>query len=137
MHHLLLFTCGVLNTAFVGFHLLLATWIQRMPLAPEARALMHAFNVGGLLLIGFLAYAFLFCREDLATRLGRGAALLGALVYLTRAAGELVFFPAPKPVIVVACLLAGLLHLPLLRAARGQVSGEGATGARPAIGPDV
>ncbi|MFT3830193.1 MAG: hypothetical protein QM691_10880 [Opitutaceae bacterium] len=118
MHKILTTACGVLNTAFVGFHLLLATWIQRMPLAPDARALMHAFNVGGLLMIGFLAYAFLFCREDLLTRLGRGAILLGALVYLTRAAGELAFFPAPKPAIVAACVLAGLLHLPLLRATK-------------------
>ena len=75
---------------------------------------MHAFNVGGLLMIGFLAYAFLFCRGELGTRIGRGAILLGALAPLTRAAGELALFPAPKPVIVVACLLAGLLHLPLL-----------------------
>jgi hypothetical protein len=118
MNKALSFTCGVLNTAFVGFHLLLATGIQRMPLAPDARALMHAFNIGGLLMIGFLAYAFLCCRAELGSRLGRGAVVLGALVYLTRAAGELALFPAPKLVIVVACAIVGLLHLPLLRAAK-------------------
>ena len=107
--------CGVLNAAFLAFHLLLATWIQRMPLAPDARALMHAFNVGGLLMIGFLAYAFLFCRGELGTRIGRGAILLGALVYLTRAAGELALFPRPSPVIVAACVVVGVLHLAALR----------------------
>ena len=35
----------MLNTAFFGFHLLLATWIQRMPLVSDARALMHSFNI--------------------------------------------------------------------------------------------
>ena len=109
--------CGVLNAAFFAFHLLLATWIQRMPLVPDARALMHAFNVGGLLMIGFLAYAFLFCRRELGTRIGRGAILLGALVYLTRAAGELALFSRPSPVVVVTCVVAGALHLAALRSA--------------------
>lgn len=109
--------CGAFNAVFVAFHILLATWIQRMPLAPGVRALMHAFNVGGLLMIAFVAYAFLFCRRDLGTRIGRGAILLGALIYLTRAAGELAFFPRPSPAIVAACLIVGLLHLAALRSA--------------------
>lgn len=106
--------CGLLNLAFLGFHLLLATWIQRWPLAPDVRALMHAFNIGGMLMIGFLAFAFLFCRDALGTRLGRGAVVLGALVYLTRAAGELWLFPTPKVAILVSCALLGFLHLTLL-----------------------
>ncbi len=107
--------CGGLNAAFVAFHLLLFPMIQHLPIPPEVRALLHAFNVGGLLMIGFLAFAFLFCRNELGTRLGRGAMVLGALVYLTRTAGEFAFFPAPNPVIAVACLLVGVLHLGLLR----------------------
>ena len=106
--------CGGLNAAFVAFHLLLFPMIQHLPVPGEVRALMHAFNVGGLLMIGFLAFAFLLCRNDLGTRLGRGAIVLGALVYLTRAAGEFAFFPAPNPVIAVACLLVGVLHLAVL-----------------------
>ena len=117
MNKTLAFLCGGINAAFVAFHLLLATWIQRMPLAPDARALMHAFNVGGLLMIGFVAFAFFFCRRDLGTRLGRGAIVLGALIYLTRTAGELAFFPRPNPVIAVACLVVGVLHLLALRSA--------------------
>jgi len=109
--------CGVLNAAFLAFHLLLAAWIQRMPLVPDARALMHAFNICGLLMIGFLAYAFLFCRGELGTRIGRGAILLGALVYLTRAADELALFIRPSPVIVAICVVAGALHLAALRSA--------------------
>ena len=89
MNKALLLLCGGLNAAFIAFHLLLATWIQRMPLDPGARALMQAFNVGGLLLIGFLAFAFFFCRTDLASRLGRATIVLGALVYLMRTAGGL------------------------------------------------
>lgn len=107
--------CGGLDAAFVAFHLLLFPRIQHLPVPAEVRALMHAFNVGGLLMIGSLAFAFLRCRNDLGTRLGRGAIVLGALVYLTRTAGELTFFPTPNPVIAVACLLVGVLHLGLLR----------------------
>ena len=109
--------CGVVDALFLAFHLLLAYWIQQMPVPPDLRALLQAFNIGGLLLIGFLAFAFLFCRDDLATRLGRGAIALGALVYLTRAATELLFFPAPKPAILATCVVAGLLHLLVLRRA--------------------
>lgn len=107
--------CGGLNAAFVVFHLLLFPMIQHLLVPPEVRALMQAFNVGGLLMIGFLVFAFLLCRNELGTRLGRGAIVLGALVYLTRSAGEFAFFPAPNPVIAVACLLVGVLHLAVLR----------------------
>ncbi len=114
-HRITSLVCGGLNAAFIAFHLLLAASIQRMPVPPDLRALLHAFNVGGLLLIGFLAFALLFCRTDLGTRLGRGAVVLGALVYLTRAGAELALFPAPKPAIVASCAVVGLLHLLLLR----------------------
>ena len=121
MNRILFAVCGALNSAFVAFHLLLVAMIQHLPVVPEVRALLHAFNIGGLLMIGFLAFAFLGCRADLRSRLGRGAIMLGALVYLTRAAGELALFPAPKPVIVVACLLLGGLHLLALRTPKAAV----------------
>lgn len=115
MKRVLPLVCGGLDAAFLVFHGVLALWIARWPIGPELRALLQVFNIGGLLLIGFLAFTFLFCRAEWATRLGRAAALLGALVYLTRAAGELALFPAPKPAIVATCVVAGLLHLPLVR----------------------
>ncbi len=116
MHQALSLTCGALNTAFVAFHLLLGVALARQPgLGPDVRALLLAFDVGGTLLIAFLAYAFLCCRADLGTRLGRGAVVLGALVYLTRAGAELAFFPTPKAAILVTCTILGALHLFLLR----------------------
>lgn len=78
---------------------------------------MHALNVGGVLMMAFLAVAFLACRADLRSQLGRATILLGALVYLTRALGEFVFFPQANWVILALCVITGALHLAALRTA--------------------
>lgn len=120
MHPVILYACGIINALFAAFHVLLGAGIQRLPsLAPAHRALMHALNVSGLLLIAYLAVAFLACQADLRSRLGRATILLGALLYLTRALGEFVFFPAVNPIIVVLCAVTGALHLLALRAPSG------------------
>lgn len=118
MHQITLYACGVINALFAAFHLVLGVGIQRLPsLAPGYRALMHALNLGGLLMIAFLAVAFLACQADLRSRLGRATILLGALVYLTRALGEFVFFPQTHWAILAICVITGALHLAALRAA--------------------
>jgi hypothetical protein len=118
MHQIILYACGVINALFVAFHLLLGWNIQRLPsLAPGYRALLHAFNVGGVLMVAFLAAAFLACQADLRSHLGRLTILLGALVYLMRALSEVVFFPHAHWAILVLCVLTAALHLAALRAA--------------------
>lgn len=122
MYPIVLYTCGVVNALFAAFHIFLGSAIHRLPsLAPGYRALMQALNVGGVLLIAFLAVAFLACQADLRSRLGRATILLGALLYLTRALGEVVFFPAVNPLIVALCVITGALHLAALRSPRASV----------------
>jgi hypothetical protein len=117
--NVLLYACGVLNAAFAAFHVYLGVVIHRLPsLAPGYRALMQALNIGGILLIGFLAFAYLACRSELDGRLGRAASVLGATLYLTRAIEEYVLFPAKNPVIIAICMVAGALHLEALRTNR-------------------
>jgi hypothetical protein len=114
----ILWCCGAVNALFALFHLLLFLMIARLPgLEPGVRALLMAFNVGGTLMILFLALAFLACPRELSTRLGRLSVLLGMLVYLTRAVGEVVFFPHPSRAILVVCVVTGLLHLVAFRRA--------------------
>jgi hypothetical protein len=122
MNKVLLYACGVLNAVFTVFHVYLGLVIHRLPsLAPGYRALMEALNLGGILMIGFLAFAYLACQAEIGGRLGRGVSLLGALLYLTRAAEEYLIFPAQNPFIIAICLVAGVLHLAVLRPARAPV----------------
>ncbi len=114
----ILYACGAINAAFVAFHVLLGLSFQRITaLTAGQRALLHAFNTGGAVMIAFLAVAFFACQADLRTRLGRATILLGALTYLIRALDEFVFFPQVHWMIVILCTLTGLLHLTALRAA--------------------
>jgi hypothetical protein len=116
MKKAILYACGIINALFVVFHVWLGMAIGGWPqLAPGYRALLQTFNLCGLLMIAFLAVAFLACQADLTGRLGRATILLGALLYLIRALSEFVFFPAVHPAIVATCLVAGFLHLAALR----------------------
>jgi hypothetical protein len=121
MNKAILYACGVTNALFVVFHLLLGWSLNTRhtpSLAPTFRALLQAFNVSGTLMFMFLAVAFLACHSDLRSRLGRATILLGALVYLTRAFGEFIFFPSGSWIVVILCTIAGLLHLAALRPAQ-------------------
>ena len=111
--------CGIINALFAAFHVLLGWNILHLTaLTPGQRALLQAFNLGGLLMFIFLAVAFLACQTDLRTRLGRATILLGALTYLVRALDEFVLFPHVGWTIVILCTITGLLHLAALRAVR-------------------
>jgi hypothetical protein len=119
MNKTILSSCGIINALFVAFHVWLGTAIPHWPkLDPAYRALLQTFNLCGLLMIAFLAVAFLACQTDLRSRLGRATILLGILLYLIRALSEFVFFPAVHPAIVAVCVAAGLLHLAALWAVR-------------------
>jgi hypothetical protein len=102
---------GALNFLFGVFHVWLGWNIYRAQgLSAGSRGLMLALDVGGTLLIFFLAYASVFCaRELLTTRIGRGVLVLAAVLYLSRAAEEFVWFSF-TPAIFFSCLLAGLIY---------------------------
>jgi hypothetical protein len=112
MRKTLFLFCGVFNALFAVFHLLLFLVIQRMPgIDPGLRALLHAFNFGGTLMIIFLATVFFLCSQEFSTRLGRLTILLGAFLYLSRGLVEVILFPKIQPAILGLCLLVGALHL--------------------------
>jgi hypothetical protein len=115
MSRILLTVGGIVNVLFGLFHIFLGWQIQIAPgLQPEARSLLQALNVGGTLMVFFLAYASLFRRTDmLSTGLGRATQVLAILLYWTRAAEELVLFSF-TPVIFVSCLAVGGIYVAAL-----------------------
>ena len=114
MSRRLLVAGGVLNTLFFLFHLLLGYQISHVAqVAAPYRALMEALNVGGILFIGFFAYASFFYQKDLLeTRLGQLVLLLVAVLYLSRAVEEFFLFKF-TPLIFVSCVLVGAIYVAL------------------------
>jgi len=117
---ILVISGGVLNFLFGLFHIWLGWRIYPAKgLSPGSRGLMLAFDVGGTLLIFFIAYASAFCsREMLTTRIGRAVLILAAVLYLSRAAEELVWFSF-TPAIFFCCILVGLIYTVLWFAPSG------------------
>lgn len=124
----MLWVGGILNAGFVLFHVWLGWRIHGLPgLAPGLRALMEMLNVGEVLLIAFATVASLGCPSDLLrTRLGTATILLIALLYGSRAAGEIVLSPGFSPAIFGACTgMATLYVLVLIYAPRaGRAAGS-------------
>lgn len=110
MSRVLLTVGGIVNVLFGLFHVFLGWQIQTVPALQPSRGLLQALNVGGTLMILFLAYASLFQRREmLSTGLGRATQVLAILLYWTRAAEEFVLFSF-TPVIFVSCLAAGGIY---------------------------
>lgn len=113
MQNTLLNIGGIAQIILGLFHIYLSTAIQKMDsLTAGGRALMQMLNVGGTMLIFFVAYATFFQRDDLlSTSLGRTTLIFVTLFYLVRAAEEIIFRQAAgfSLVIFVVCLaVAGL-----------------------------
>jgi hypothetical protein len=129
MSRALLTVAGIVNALFGLFHILLG-WQLRLAtdLPPGARSLLQALNLGGALLIFFLAYASLFQKSDmLSTGLGRATQALAILVYWSRAAEEFVLFSF-TPVIFFPCLIMGGIYVVvLLLGPRASSSGTAAS----------
>lgn len=105
---------GALNAVFCLFHVWLGISISRWPGPKDARGLMEALNVGGVLFIGFIAYAFIFRGNELvATGLGRAALVAAILFYWSRAVGEFILFTF-NPAIFIPCVVAGAIPAALL-----------------------
>jgi hypothetical protein len=119
MSRMLLTVGGIVNVLFGLFHIFLGWQIQMAPgLQPNLRGLLQALNVGGTLMIFFLAYASLFRRSDmLSTGLGRSTQVLAILLFWTRAGEELVLFSF-TPVIFFSCLATGGIYVAVLLLAR-------------------
>jgi hypothetical protein len=112
---ILLVVTGLLNLVFMAFHIMMFFGIAHAPSVTEAmRMTMYTFNVVAVLATAFLGYALLVHRTDIMTT-GLGAATLafGALLYLTRAARDVVFMTGEWKIAGV-CALVGLLHVVLL-----------------------
>ncbi|HPG39622.1 MAG TPA: hypothetical protein PLP19_20335 [bacterium] len=109
----LLFVGGIINVLFTIFHVWLAWQISQITgLSSEIHALLLMLAFGGTLMIGFAAYASLFCiQQMLTTRLGKATMILVVLIYSTRALEEIVIAPKFSPLIFSACLVTALVYL--------------------------
>jgi hypothetical protein len=111
----LLVAGAVLNGFFVLFHLLMGWRFLHAPGIPEGlRPLLIAFNTGGVIYLAFFAWAFATRGTDLlSTALGRGILWMVALIYLSRAAEEILLFRF-NPMIFATCAIAGAIPAALL-----------------------
>jgi len=109
---------GAVNALFVLFHIWLGWSLHHgAGLAPGARGLAEMLNLGGALALVFLAYASLACRAEVgSTKLGTAVLGLALAIYATRAAGEFVFSPTPRPAIAGVCAVVAALYLTALLA---------------------
>jgi hypothetical protein len=114
MSKILLVVAGIANLLFALFHIAMFWGIGHMPnVAEHIRSGMYTFNMLAVLALAFLAYALLARGKDVMTT-GLGAATLafGALVYLPRAAKDLVSMDIGWTFAI--CTAVGLLHALLL-----------------------
>jgi hypothetical protein len=114
----LLIVTGLLNAAFVAFHVFLGLQIAHWPLPDLFRGMLQGFNLAGALVLTFLAFALLVRgKEVLGTWLGAATLALGALIYVSRAVEEFVWL-AGDVKIAAACAAVGLLHIVLFTGVR-------------------
>lgn len=115
---ILLIITGLLNAAFVAFHIFLGLQISHWPLPELTRGMLQSFNLAVAMVLTFLTFALLVRgREVLGTWLGAGALALGALIYIARAVEEFVWL-AGNAKIAALCALVGLLHVVLFTGVR-------------------
>ena len=78
---------------------------------PGVKSLLEMFGIGGMLMVFFFAFASLLAPTDmLTTRLGRMVITLIAVVYLVRAAEEILIVVRFSPLIFGSCLLVGIIY---------------------------
>jgi len=129
--NIMLLIGGVFQLLLGALHIFLSRQIQITPgIRPADRALMQALNIGGMLMIFFVAYVSFFCRRELmSTHVGRAVLVLVCLFYFARAIESPLLFGF-EPTIFVVCIVVGLLYLvPLI----GSLRQRRAAGARAAV----
>ncbi len=112
---ILLIIAGVLNLAFGAFHIAMFWGIAGAPDIPEPlRISAYTFNAMAVLTIAFLAFAFLARgKEVMTTGLGAATLVLGASIYLWRAARDFIW-PSGHYQLAALCIAIGVIHLVLL-----------------------
>ncbi len=114
----LLIVTGLLNAAFVAFHVFLGMQIPHWAVPELIRGMMQSFNLVGGLVLAFLAFALLVRgKEVLGTWLGAACLALGALIYLSRAVEEFVWLAGDLKIGLI-CAVAGVLHIVLFTGVR-------------------
>ena len=104
-------TGGVLNLLLALFHVFLCLKIYQIFGKTDFYPLMQMLAIGGTIFIFFLAYTSLVSPGSLiSTSLGAPVIGLNILLYLSRALGELILFPKPKPIIIAVCLIQVLIY---------------------------
>jgi hypothetical protein len=113
MRQTLLVIGGGLNVLFGLLHIWLGWEFHHAThLSPDDRALMEMLNVGAILFVFFFAYASFFYRKELlSTALGKAVLALILLMYLSRAAEEVILSPVFSAVIFAVCLLVAGVYL--------------------------
>lgn len=108
----LIFIGGIINVLFTVFHFWLGWQIYSLEgILPGHKALMLMLNTGGILIIGFAAFASLFCMDDLvSTKLGKSTLLLVILIYASRALEEIIISPVFSIVIFASCLAVAAIY---------------------------
>lgn len=108
----LLIIGGIVTALFMAFHFFFEWQIYSLEgILPGHKALMLMLNTGGILIIGFAAFASLFFIDDLmSTKLGKATILLVILIYASGAFEEIIISPAFSIVIFVSCLTVSAIY---------------------------
>lgn len=103
---------GIINVIFTIFHFWLGWQIYSLEgILPGHKALMFMLNAGGILIIGYAAFASLFCIDDLvSTKLGKSTLLLAIFIYASRALEEIIISPAFSIVIFDSSLAVAAIY---------------------------
>lgn len=126
----LLLAGGIVHLAFVAFHVALPRllgWDTTLQaLVPDDRGTIYTLNIAvAYLLLVFAAVSLLHRDALLSTAMGKLMSGAIALFWVTRAASEFIFYPAPSLVLAVVCLaIAALYVAPLLMTRSGRRSAQ-------------
>ncbi len=108
----IVFIGGILNTLMSLFHIFLIYQIYVFNYGKPYYPLLQLFAIGGCIMIIFLAYTSLLYSDEMVTsKLGKTVIALNILIYLSRAIGEITLTTAPRPIIIVVCLILVVLYL--------------------------
>jgi hypothetical protein len=115
----LLILAGLLNTAFVAFHVFLGVQITHWTTLPlMTRGLIETLNGGCTLVLAFLGFVFLVRgKEVMGTGLGAATLALGTLIYFSRAVEEFIWLNGNWKIAAI-CTVVGLMHAVLFTDAR-------------------
>lgn len=115
----LLIITGLLNAAFVAFHVFLGFQIAHWTGLPASVVgLVQTFNASCALVLVFLAVSLLLRgKEVMGTGVGAAALALGTLIYFGRAAMEFIWLNGNGKIAAV-CVVMGVLHAILFTGVR-------------------